>query len=91
MIKINLSSHLKIVNILFILFTIIFIVFPILDIHISRYFFVDGKFISEKYTFIKVLRSNLKNIMIIIPILSLIIIVIVSIIKKIIILIIYII
>ena len=72
MIKINLSSHLKIVNILFVLFTIIFIVFPILDIHISRYFFVDDKFLSEKYTFIKVLRSNLKNIMIVIPILSLI-------------------
>ena len=72
MIKINLSSHLKIVNILFVLFTIIFIVFPILDIHISRYFFVDDKFLSEKYTFIKVLRSNLKNIMIVIPVLSLI-------------------
>ena len=55
MIKINLSSHLKIVNILFILFTIIFIVFPILDIHISR-FFVDDKFLSEKYTFIKYLE-----------------------------------
>ena len=53
MIKINLSSQLKIVNILFILFTIIFIMFPILDIHISKYFFIDGKFISEKYTFIK--------------------------------------
>jgi len=73
MIKINLSSHLKIVNILFVLFTTIFIVFPILDIYISRYFFVDNKFLSEKYTFIKVLRSNLKNIMILIPILSLII------------------
>jgi len=73
MIKINLSSHLKTVNILFVLFTTIFIVFPILDIYISRYFFVDNKFLSEKYTFIKVLRSNLKNIMILIPILSLII------------------
>ena len=73
MIKINLSSHLKTVNILFVLFTTIFIVFPILDIYISRFFFVDNKFLSEKYTFIKVLRSNLKNIMILIPILSLII------------------
>ena len=72
MIKINLSSHLKIVNILFILFTILFVMFPILDIHISKYFFIDGKFISEKYIFIKTLRSNLKTIMIIIPILSLI-------------------
>lgn len=82
MIKINLSSHLKIVNILFILFTIIFIVFPILDIHISRYFFVDNKFLSEKYTFIKVLRSNLKNIMIVIPILSLIILLLIVFMKK---------
>ena len=72
MIKINLSSQLKIVNILFILFTILFVMFPILDIHISKYFFIDGKFISEKFTFIKILRSNLKAIMIIIPILSLI-------------------
>ena len=72
MIKINLSSQLKIVNILFILFTILFVMFPTLDIHISKYFFIDGKFISEEYTFIKILRSNLKTIMIIIPILSLI-------------------
>ena len=72
MIKINLSSHLKIVNILFIFFTILFVMFPLLDIHISKYFFVDGRFISEKYNFIKILRSNLKTIMIIIPILSLI-------------------
>ena len=71
MIKINLSSHLKIVNILFIFFTILFVMFPLLDIHISKYFFVDGSFISEKYNFIKILRSNLKTIMIIIPILSL--------------------
>ena len=82
MIKINLSLHLKIVNILFVLFTIIFIVFPILDIHISRYFFVDDKFLSEKYTFIKVLRSNLKNIMIVIPILSLIILLLIVFMKK---------
>ena len=82
MIKINLSSHLKIVNILFVLFTIIFIVFPILDINISRYFFVDDKFLSEKYTFIKVLRSNLKNIMIVIPILSLIILLLIVFMKK---------
>ena len=72
MIKINLSSQLKIVNILFILFTILFVMFPTLDINISKYFFIDGKFISEEYTFIKILRSNLKTIMIIIPILSLI-------------------
>ena len=72
MIKINLSSQLKIVNILFILFTILFVMFPTLDINISKYFFIDGKFISEEYTFIKILRNNLKTIMIIIPILSLI-------------------
>ena len=82
MIKINLLSHLKIVNILFVLFTIIFILFPILDIHISRYFFVDDKFLSEKYTSIKVLRSNIKNIMIVIPILSLIMLLLIVFMKK---------
>ena len=82
MIKINLSSHLKIVNILFVLFTIIFLVFPLLDIYISRYFFVDDKFLSEKYTFIKVLRSSLKNIMIAIPILSLIVLLLTVFMKK---------
>ena len=82
MIKSNLSSHLKIVNILFVFFTIIFIVFPMLDIHISRYFFVDDKFISEKYTFIKVLRSNLKIIMIVIPIFSLIMLLLIVFMKK---------
>ena len=66
MIKINLSSHLKIVNILLIFFTTLFVIFPMLDIHISD-FFVDGRFISEKYSFIKVLRNNLKTIMITIP------------------------
>ena len=44
--------------------------FPTLDIHISNYFFIDGKFISEKYIFIKILRSNLKIIMIFIPIIK---------------------
>ena len=82
MIKISLSSQLKIVNILFILFTVLFTIFPMLDIHISKYFFVDGKFISEKYTFIKILRSNLKTIMIVIPTISLILLFVLVFIKK---------
>ena len=72
MIRVNLLSQFKIVNILFILSTLVFVMFPTLDIHISNYFFVDGKFISEKYAFIKILRNNLKTLMIVIPILSLI-------------------
>ena len=82
MIKVNLSLQFKIVNILFIIFTLLFVMFPTLDIHISNYFFIDGKFISEKYTFIKILRSNLKTIMIVIPILSLILLLVFVFVKK---------
>lgn len=70
MIKISLPLQLKVVNILFVFFTVLFILFPYLDIQISEYFFIDGKFMSEKYTSIKDLRSNLKGLMIIIPIFS---------------------
>ena len=82
MIRVNLLSQFKIVNILFILFTLVFVMFPTLDIHISNYFFVDGKFISEKYVFIKILRNNLKTLMIVIPILSLILLLVFIFIKK---------
>ena len=70
MIKISLPLQLKVVNILFVFFTVLFTLFPYLDIQISEYFFIDGKFMSEKYTSIKDLRSNLKGLMIIIPIFS---------------------
>lgn len=66
--KISLILQLKIINIAFIFFTILFISYPFLDIIISNFFFIDGSFISEKYTFIKHLRVILKNIMIIIPV-----------------------
>ena len=82
MIKINLSSQLKIINILFVFFTIIFIMYPTLDINISKYFIIDDKFMSEKYTFIKVLRNNLKVMMIVIPILSLVILLVILFFKK---------
>jgi len=55
---------------LFLLFFFIFLIFPNLDIYISEFFFVEEKFISEKYTLIKVLRTFLKNLMIIFPILA---------------------
>ncbi len=66
--KINLLLQLKIVNISFIFFTVLFILYPYLDINISKFFFVDGSFISEKYTFIKDMRSILKILMILIPV-----------------------
>ena len=66
--KINLLLQLKIVNISFIFCTVLFILYPYLDINISNFFFVDGSFISEKYTFIKDLRSILKILMILIPV-----------------------
>ena len=71
MIKINLSLQLKVVNFFFIIFVFLFLLYPSLDIYISDYFFVDEKFISEKYTFIKEMRGNLKILMIIIPIFAL--------------------
>ena len=57
----------------FIFFGLIFLFFPSTDIFLSKFFFVENKFISEKYTIIKVMRTYLKNLMIIIPVLSLII------------------
>ncbi len=58
-------------TVLLILFSLIFLFFPDLDILLSKYFFYEGKFISEKYTFIKTLRKYLKEFMVFIPILSL--------------------
>ena len=57
----------------FILFGLLFLFYPGLDIYFSDLFFIGNQFISEKYTIIKVLRVYLKNLMIIIPIISLII------------------
>ncbi|MBF91374.1 MAG: hypothetical protein CMP34_01045 [Rickettsiales bacterium] len=55
----------------FTFFLIIFLLFPKLDIIISNFFFLEGKFLSDKYIFIKDLRAFLKNLMICIPILAL--------------------
>ena len=55
----------------FILFIIFFFFFPKFDIFFSNFFFFENKFISEKFLFIKELRSFLKNLMIIISVLSL--------------------
>lgn len=53
-----------------ILVTLLFLCFPNLDIYFSKLFFLDNKFISEKFLFIKDLRDVLKNFMIFISIIS---------------------
>ena len=58
-------------TLIFILFGLLFIYFPSLDIYFSSLFFNGNQFISEQYTSIKILRVYLKNLMIIIPIISL--------------------
>ena len=55
----------------FILFGILFLFYPGLDIYFSSFFFNGNQFISEKYTVIKVVRVYLKNLMIIISVISL--------------------
>ena len=55
----------------FILFGLLFLFYPSLDIYFSSLFFYGNQFLSEKYTFIKFLRVYLKNLMIIIPVISL--------------------
>ena len=56
---------------IFILFGTLFLFYPGLDIYFSNLFFNENQFISEKYTIIKVLRVYLKNLMIIISVMSL--------------------
>ncbi len=58
-------------TLLFVFFSIIFLIFPEFDIFLSKIFYYEKEFISEKYTFIKMLRKNLKNLMVFIPILAL--------------------
>lgn len=60
-------------SVVFLIFFFLFILFPEIDIYISEIFFLNGKFISEKYIFIKDLRHFLKNLMILIPIFTIII------------------
>ena len=55
----------------FAFFVLLFFLFPNLDIHFSKLFFYEEKFISEKHIFIKNLRSFLKHFMIGISVFSL--------------------
>ena len=56
----------------FFFFFFLFSTFPRLDIEIAKLFFENGEFLSEKYLFLKTLRTLLKNLMILISIISLI-------------------
>ena len=70
-------KYLKIKNLLiinsffFFFFLIFFTIFPESDIYFSNLFFENNKFISERIIFIKSLRSFLKDLMILIPLISL--------------------
>jgi lipid A 4'-phosphatase len=72
-------KYLKLKNLLvinsffFFFFIIFFFIFPKSDIHFSHLFFENNFFISEKYPYIKTLRSFLKDLMVIISIISLVI------------------
>ena len=59
-------------TILFFFFFIFFLIYPKFDITFSRLFFENDVFISERIVFIKILRTFLKNLMIIVPIILLI-------------------
>ena len=59
----------------FAFFVLLFFLFPNLDVHFSKLFFYEEKFISEKHIFIKNLRSFLKDFMIVISVFSLLLIV----------------
>ena len=66
----------------FAFFVLLFFLFPNLDIHFSKLFFYEEKFISEKHIFIKNLRSFLKDLMVVISVFSLLLIVACMIFKK---------
>ena len=55
----------------FFLLTTLFYFYSELDIYVSKFFYIENEFLSERLTFIKDLRSCLKNLMIIIPSLAL--------------------
>ena len=68
--SISLKKVLIVNTIFFFFFVVFFILFPKFDIFFSKLFFFEEKFISEKYVFIKSLRSFLKDLMIVISIVS---------------------
>ncbi|MAI28706.1 MAG: hypothetical protein CMP38_00715 [Rickettsiales bacterium] len=69
----KLKSLLIINSFFFIFFFIFFLFFPESDIYFSSLFYENNKFISEKIIFIKSLRTFLKDLMVLIPIVALII------------------
>ena len=69
----KLKSLLIINSFFFIFFFIFFLVFPEFDIYFSSLFYENNKFISEKIIFIKSLRTFLKDLMVLIPIVAVII------------------
>ena len=67
-------KNLFVINTFFFFFFLIFFTFfPESDIYFSNLFFENNKFVSERIIFIKILRSFLKDLMVLIPIVSLII------------------
>ena len=76
-------KKLFIVNTLFFFFFVLFfILFPEFDIFFSKLFFFEEKWISDKYVFIRSLRSFLKDLMIVFSITSFLLIVVNNILKK---------
>ena len=70
--KIKISNLFFLSNLTFVFTILLFATFPKIDILISDFFFLNQQFISEKYTAIKSLRTYLKYLMIIFPIICLI-------------------
>ena len=68
--SISLKKVLIVNTLFFFFFVLFFILFPKFDILFSKLFFFEEKFISEKYVFIRSLRSFLKDSMIVISIVS---------------------
>ena len=72
--KRSFASKLLIINsLILVFFYIIYSLRPDLDISIAKlFYFENGRFLADEYTFIKDLRSLTKNLMIALPVLSLI-------------------
>ena len=68
--SISLKKVLIVNTLFFFFFVLFFILFPKFDIFFSKLFFFEEKFISEKYVFIRSLRSFLKDSMIVFSIVS---------------------
>ena len=68
--SISLKKVLIVNTLFFFFFVLFFILFPKFDIFFSKLFFFEEKFISDKYVFIRSLRSFLKDSMIAISIVS---------------------